>query len=182
MKAKFSAMEIANFYVQLVTSISGDSIDNLKLNEILYYAQGWCLVLLGRPLFDDKIEAREYGPVIPEVYQVYKVCGRRPIEEPKSRFDEPSLSTEELNLLMDVYTNYGQYTGIALMNKNRDPETPWSCAFEDGKNREISQKDLAEHFSGKKETFERFRVEDLNIPLTSAVSLKWNSSEDSVYG
>lgn len=182
MKAKFSAMEIANFYVQLVETIPGDSIDNLKLNKILYYAQGWSLALFDRPLFEDKIEAWEYGPVIPEVYRAYKVCGRRSIEDPENSFDESILSTDELNLLIDVYTNYGQYTGVALMNKTHEPGTPWSRVFEEGKNKEINQKDIAEYFKKRKGTFERFHADELNMPMVSAAPLEWDSPEDSVYG
>ena len=47
----FSALDIANFYVQLSHGISGDSIDNLKLNKILFFAQGWSLVKLGRSIY-----------------------------------------------------------------------------------------------------------------------------------
>ena len=35
----------------------GDSITNLKLQKLLYYAQGWFLGLTGKILFSSRIEA-----------------------------------------------------------------------------------------------------------------------------
>lgn len=78
----FKALDIANLYIDLANSIPGDYIDNLKLNKICYYAQAWCCVKLGHPLFDDEIQAWDYGPLIPDVYHTYKICGDCRIANP----------------------------------------------------------------------------------------------------
>ena len=49
-----------------------DDLTNMKLNKLLYFAQGYYLKKYGRPLFDNAIEAWEHGPVVPEVYSAYK--------------------------------------------------------------------------------------------------------------
>lgn len=36
---------------------SGDFLSNLKLQKLVYYAQGFSLALLNRPLFNEEIEA-----------------------------------------------------------------------------------------------------------------------------
>jgi uncharacterized phage-associated protein len=52
----------------------------MKLQKMLYFAQGVHLVLNDRrPLFDDKFQAWKYGPVIPSIYQEYKLFGSQPI-------------------------------------------------------------------------------------------------------
>ena len=114
MGERYTALDIANFYVQLANDIPNDSIDNLKLNKLCYYAQAWSLARLGHPLFDDAIEAWMYGPVIPAVYYAFKACGKKPIEEPVDHFDESRLSSEELSLLTDVYMTYGKYSSTGL--------------------------------------------------------------------
>ena len=43
-----------------------DDLTNMKLNKLLYFAQGYYLKKYGRPLFDNAIEAWEHGPVVPE--------------------------------------------------------------------------------------------------------------------
>jgi len=68
-------------------SLSGESdfISNLKLQKLLYYAQGIHLALYGKPLFNDPIEAWQYGPVVDSVYQTYKTNGSDAIK----KFDNP---------------------------------------------------------------------------------------------
>jgi uncharacterized phage-associated protein len=39
-----------------------------RLQKWLFYAQGWSLGLLGKPLFAEPIEAWKNGPVVPELY------------------------------------------------------------------------------------------------------------------
>lgn len=148
---KFSAMDIANFYVQLSQDLPEGDITNLKLNKLCYYAQGWSLVRLGRPLFDDEIQAWKYGPVIPSVYHTYKVCGENPIAEPASRFDEAEFDTDELNLLIDVYMTYGKYSPGQLVSMTHAAGGPWAEVFEEMQNHVISVAAMQKYFSQSNE-------------------------------
>ncbi|MDR1165980.1 MAG: DUF4065 domain-containing protein [Deltaproteobacteria bacterium] len=40
----------------------------MKLQKLLYFAQGWHLAYFDFPLFEDPIEAWKYGPVVSSVY------------------------------------------------------------------------------------------------------------------
>jgi len=42
-----------------------------KAQKLLYYSQGVHLKLFGEPLFDDEIEAWEFGPVVPPVWRAW---------------------------------------------------------------------------------------------------------------
>jgi uncharacterized phage-associated protein len=42
----------------------GDVISNLKLQKLLYYAQGFYLAIYGKALFEEDIVAWEHGPVV----------------------------------------------------------------------------------------------------------------------
>ncbi len=44
----------------------------LHLQKLLYYCQGWGLALLGRPLFRQPLCAWKYGPVVRDVYDLFK--------------------------------------------------------------------------------------------------------------
>src|SRR5918998_6608397 len=46
----------------------GGDIANLKVQKLLYYAQGHYLAMFGRPLFDDPVQAWSRGPVMKDVY------------------------------------------------------------------------------------------------------------------
>lgn len=42
----------------------GSPLDEMKLHKLLYFAQRECLLMLGRPLFQNQFEAWKYGPVM----------------------------------------------------------------------------------------------------------------------
>ena len=76
--------DVAKFFIGLANEQAeqnqGDLMTNLRLQKLLYFAQGWYLARYGKPLFSDEIEAWTYGPVVPEVYQTYKPNGKDGIE------------------------------------------------------------------------------------------------------
>ena len=179
MEAKFKAMDIANFYIKLAKEIEDDSFDNLKINKMLYFAQAWALVKLGHPIFSDSIQAWDYGPVIPDVYRAFKCCGSMPIDSPIDDFDETELSTEELELLLDVYRNYGQFTGLALKNMTHIMGSPWNQVYEKGMNKVIPNDLIQAYFKDK--SLDSFDIDSLNIPVITEVPASWDSPEDSIY-
>src|SRR5688572_18511108 len=71
-----SALDVAKYLLSLQDEEVGDSISNLKLQKLLYYAQGFHLAEHGRALFEERIEAWQHGPVIPTVYPEFKDYGR----------------------------------------------------------------------------------------------------------
>jgi uncharacterized phage-associated protein len=78
MKTPLTAMAVAEYFLTLQEEEAGDLISHMKLQELLYYAQGLHLALNGRPLFDDTIEAWTHGPVVPTVYREFKRFGEIP--------------------------------------------------------------------------------------------------------
>ena len=53
--------DVAAFFIALGQDMSemqmGDAMTNLRLQKMLYFAQGWSLTRLGKPLFEEAIEA-----------------------------------------------------------------------------------------------------------------------------
>lgn len=50
-------------------------ITPLKLQKLLYFAQGIYLIENEDPLFEDPIQAWDYGPVVPAVYRYFRSMG-----------------------------------------------------------------------------------------------------------
>lgn len=46
-----SCSDVARYFLALVDEDAGDSLSNLKLQKLVYYAQGFHLALYGEPLF-----------------------------------------------------------------------------------------------------------------------------------
>lgn len=124
-KAIDVAEYIISYFSNIVTNpIEGD-LTNLKLQKLLYYAQVLSLKRLKNSLFDDEIEAWEYGPVVPSVYHQYKSFGRDVLDITK-----PNLLFKPLdkkNIIDEVIKDKGRFTGIALMEMTHQ-EAPWKIA------------------------------------------------------
>lgn len=142
-----AAETAAKFFIMLANQRDDDFITNLKLNKLLYYAQGAYLARTGRPLFNEQIEAWAYGPVVPSIYRKYKVCGKNPIPF----VEEDSVKTrdfteEELDALLDAAREFGRYTGNALVGMTHEPGTPWSAVY-DGSRAAIPEDLIYDYFT-----------------------------------
>lgn len=120
----YNVMDIANALLRYAENTEGeDLMSNLKLQKMLYYQQGFHLAMFGTPLFNDNIEAWMYGPVVPAVYEKYKVHGREGIKSDTDKefaFSDP----KEAALFDEVNKVYGKFSAIGLMNMTHN-EAPW---------------------------------------------------------
>lgn len=125
--------DVARFFIMLANKSDDDQITNLKLNKLMYYAQGAYLARTGHKLFDEQIEAWRLGPVVPSVYHTYKVCKSNPIPyDDDEKVTADDFTAEELEALLDVVREFGQYTGSKLVSLTHRSDTPWSAAYESG--------------------------------------------------
>jgi len=122
-----SALEVARYMLYLSYK-SGDLITNLKLQKLLYYAQAWYLVKNnGEKLFDDEIEAWQYGPVIRSVYDAYKCFGRNPIndEAMSDKFDLPEKVQKHIARVLKEYMDYSASHLVNAIHQ----DMPWQDAY-----------------------------------------------------
>ncbi len=166
--------DVADFFVQLLNQSEDDMISNLKLNKLLYYAQGTFLARTGKPLFENRIEAWTYGPVIPEVYRKYKVFGKNPIFSDQNDIDMSVFSADEADVLYDVMREFGQYTGSKLVALTHQPGTPWSDANTRGE-LVISQSAIRDYFLKHPVP----SIDDrLNTPIVDALPAEWYDPDE----
>ena len=119
--------EIANYFLSLADEEAGDLILNLKLQKLVYYAQGFHLTLFDYPLFEEPIEAWSHGPVIPELYRAFKKFGSGAIPQPED-FDLAIIDQRSRDLLDEVYNVYGQYSAWKLRNMTHEA-APWLDSY-----------------------------------------------------
>lgn len=70
----YDVLDVARFVINYSYDI-GKPVSNFKLQKILYFIQSDFLANLNKPCFDAEIEAWDFGPVVPEVYQEFKRYG-----------------------------------------------------------------------------------------------------------
>jgi len=122
-------MDVARYFLAIVCEEEGDFITNLKLQKLLYYAQGFHLAILGSRLFDEEIYRWMHGPVVPEIYRAFKEYGAGPIACPKEALSQ--LPDETRQVLDEVFAVYGQFTAWTLRNMTHT-EPPYCEARADG--------------------------------------------------
>ena len=131
-------------FAEIDTASGGEFLTNLKLQKLLYYAQGFHLAVFGTPLFPDKIEAWMYGPVVPTVYEHYKDFGCSGISLSAKQV-LVKLKKEEEDLLYQVYNRYKSYSAIGLVELTHS-EPPWMNANPKGRGTVISNESMKSFF------------------------------------
>ena len=123
------ALEAANYLIEISNYSSESDLTNLKLQKVLFYAQGLYLAENGKPLFEDDILAWRYGPVIQEVYDTYKSFGAYQLSE--FEISAPYKLSNEHKLFLDkIWTEIGsKYTAAYLVNKTHITDGPWHKVY-----------------------------------------------------
>lgn len=145
-----TALDVAAYIVKrFAADVHENDLTQLKLQKLLYYAQGYELADTGKPLFDDAIEAWEYGPVVPNVYNAFaeeEMTGRGVIFECPGG-DPDAVPEEARELLDDVLNVRGQFSAGSLVRMTHK-EAPWKDAYQAKKRNVIPQDALAKYFEG----------------------------------
>lgn len=101
---------------------SDSGMSTMKLQKLTYFAQGWSLAILHRPIFNEDFEAWARGPVSRPLYWQHR-----------GLFSVSSLSVGDANelehaerVLVDaVLKNYGGMSGVDLSELSHAPGGPW---------------------------------------------------------
>ena len=115
--------EVADYFITIVDESCGEDLTHLKLQKLVYYAQGFHLGLFDKPLFEEPIEAWTHGPVVPYLYHKYKIYkdGILPLPE---AFDPANYSEDVKRLLHKIHCVFGQYSAWRLRDFTHQ-EAPW---------------------------------------------------------
>lgn len=123
-----TCFDVANYFLAQPDEDAGDLMSNLKLQKLVYYAQGFHLAMYDTALFNEPIEAWTHGPVVPALYHRFKEYGSNPIP-PVPELDFAIFQGDVGNVLDEVYKVYGQYSAWKLRNLTHD-EPPYKEALE----------------------------------------------------
>jgi uncharacterized phage-associated protein len=134
--------DVAQYFLAQAEEECGDTISNLKLQKLCYYAQGFHLAFYDKPLFCDMIEPWEHGPVIPALYSLYKEYKAQAIPAP-TKLDFSKYDKRTKDLLDEVYKVYGQFSAWKLRNLSHN-EATWVNAYKSGE--EISHASMKKYF------------------------------------
>ena len=129
MEPNYTAHDIANYFL-FKAAKEEELLSNLKLQKLVYYAQGIHLAHYGTPIFRDIIKAWAYGPVVPTLYRVYKQYGAGGVPADES-FNPKNIDKDMREFLDEVYKAFGQFSATRLMDFTHTDQC-WKDAHPNG--------------------------------------------------
>jgi uncharacterized phage-associated protein len=141
----YDAAAIANYFLDLADR-KGSDLDPMKIQKLVYFGHGWNLALTDAPLIKERIEAWEYGPVIPPLYGQFKKFGNGKITERAVTYDFEGLkfackiasidaeadavANALIRSLLDrIWEVYGALSGIQLSKLTHADGSPWAVTY-----------------------------------------------------
>jgi uncharacterized phage-associated protein len=135
-----SAAAVANWFLDKASD-DGYSLDQLQLQKLVYYANGWYLANRDEELFSDDVLAWPHGPLIKSLWTQFREAGRSPIKERArevqlspgerlldAKFSIPRLTDpDRIEVCEKVWQQYGRgrFTGVQLSNMTHAKDEPW---------------------------------------------------------
>lgn len=139
----YKALDVAKFIIDKCNE-KNMAIGNLKLQKVLYFVQAEFLVVKNTPCFVEEIEAWDFGPVIPEVYQEYKVYGGSIIPIFKNS-NFAFISKYDQELIDGIIDECAKYSTSVLANIIHR-QSPWREAYYRIDDNVISKQSIKEYF------------------------------------
>ncbi len=137
-------------------------ISNLKLQKVLYLIQAYFLIdkTKNASCFDDKIEAWDFGPVIPCAYNEYKQYANGDIPTIESyylfdtdniwnmkrvKYNDDVILDEDKKRIDRVIDSFSEYTATDLVSLTHK-QSPWINFYVPNQNNEISIDAIKRYF------------------------------------
>ena len=128
----YDARQIANWFIKKAQQ-QGRSLSIMSLLKLVYISHGWHLEMRNAPLFNNKIEAWQYGPVIPDVYYGFRRQGVV-LNNANPTVPEVDISPADADLLEQIWNIYGSLPAFRLSDMTHVPGGPWDIATKSGGN------------------------------------------------
>ena len=138
-------------------------VSNLKLQKLLYVIQVYLLMngYENEPCFGERIEAWDFGPVVPVAYHEYKQYGSTDIPPVESyidfdvdnpwsasmtEYDEDCICDEDKKLINAVVKKLADYSATDLVDITHR-QAPWKDVYVQHENNEITIDSIRKYFS-----------------------------------
>lgn len=127
-----SAQAVANALIRLAAE-EKRPLTNMQLQKLVFLGQGYCLALLGSPLYFNNTHAWQWGPVVPKLYKELQKYGSAQVTEEIPAEDVLSADSKEYGIIQAVWNAYRKFTGSQLSQLTHLPGSPWAKTWETSK-------------------------------------------------
>ena len=140
----YQVIDVAK-YIILYCKRNGYAISNLKLQKLLYFVQAQFLVQLNIRAFDSRIEAWDFGPVVPAAYQYFKIWGNSEIPAVVAEGAESRIFFKDQEIMDEILEQCAPVSASRLVEITHH-QSPWTNAYEKYCNNEITDDAIREYF------------------------------------
>lgn len=146
----YDARQVANWFVSRAAS-ENRTLSIMSLLKLTYIAHGWHLEMRKSPLFNNRIEAWQRGPVVPDVYHAFRGQGVHiGSVADVSKFPAEVADYDE-SFLEQIYSIYGHLDAFALSDLTHERGGPWEIATQRSGNYAIMFDDeIRRHYEAKR--------------------------------
>ena len=133
-------LNVAEYIFKEYYRVTGELIDEMKLQKLLYFSQRETLAILNKPLFNEEFEGWKYGPISRGVRTVFTKDG--------INTDTEDIKSENKYIINNVILEYGSLASWKLSEISHK-EVSWLNSRKDLKdgengNRKIKLEDIKE--------------------------------------
>jgi uncharacterized phage-associated protein len=130
----YSAKTIAKNLIEFAKIEGIEDLTNMKLQKVLFFIEGMFMITYdNNPLMIEDFEAWPYGPVIPSIFQEYKLFGSDPIKVVNSRRMKSSgLDFDDYKFVKDIWDQLKSIDAYTLSKLTHIEGSPWKEAIEKG--------------------------------------------------
>ena len=146
---------VANFMIGRSLK-KGPPITHLQLQKLVYISYGFYIARTNNKLFNERIEAWPYGPVVPELYHEFKRFESFPIRNwsanhnySTGKFEFPLVREDDydsLTVLEFTWVRYGGLSANRLVDITHAAGTPWRVTIDQNRT-QITDDLIREHFN-----------------------------------
>ena len=152
-----TSINVANEFIRLASEC-GRSFTPMQLQKLVYIAHGWRLALTGEALTTDDLQAWDFGPVYPALYDELRQYGRAPVDKQIETLEtmfswlegkisrNSDLTETDKQIIQQVFKVYGEFPAFKLSALTHEADTPWSQAYVQNANRPIPNPSIEQHF------------------------------------
>lgn len=140
----YDVLDISEYIIKRGWEL-GDCINRFKLQKILYFVQAQFMAVKNFPCFLEKIEAWNFGPVVPVVYKKYIVFGNASIPDNGIIQDFDYIDKEDRETIDAIIRLLLPYSAVDLVRLTQN-QLPWMDAIIKGNFTEITNEALKKYF------------------------------------
>jgi uncharacterized phage-associated protein len=122
--AKYTPQKIANYFIEQANK-ENVILTKLKLMKLVYISYAWYLYYTDEDLFDEVIEAWQYGEVIPSLEKKYKNYKKESITQIDGKVPNINQDRDLADTVGGVWYLYKNQDVEDIINILHEKDSPW---------------------------------------------------------